>query len=427
MPASGPRPGPGWPAATWCLSVFAEHVGFSVWSLWSVFVLFLTPAYGLSADPRIAAGQKFLLTSVPTALGAAIRLPYASAVARLGGRTWTVISAALLLVPTAAAAAVLRPGASFPLLLGLAALAGVGGGNFASSMANVNVLYPDRLRGRALGLNAGGGNLGVAAVQLAGLAVAAAAGRDHPRLLLAVYLPLVVLAAAGAALGMDDIRPARPASGGALRAACRSPHTWVISVLYVGTFGSFIGFSFAFGQVLADQFGASFQTAGQVDPVKIASLTFLGPLIGSLTRPAGGWLADRLGGARVTLWTFGLMAAAAGLVLAASGRHSLPLFAAGFTALFAASGAGNGSVYKMIPAAFRDGDAAGGPGGATAGAVIGIAGAAGALGGVLVNIAFRQSFLARGSGDAAYLAFIAAYAACMALTWAVYARPGRRQ
>jgi NNP family nitrate/nitrite transporter-like MFS transporter len=76
----------------------------------------------------------------------------------------------------------------------------------------------------------------------------------------------------------------------------------------------------------------------------------------------------------------------------------------------------------MIPAAFRAGDTAGGPGGATAGAVIGIAGAAGALGGVLVNIAFRQSFLASRTGDPAYLAFIAAYAACMLLTWAVYVR-----
>ena len=77
------------------LSVFAEHVGFSVWSSWSVLVLFLGPAYHV--DPA----GKFLLTAVPTALGAALRLPYTFAVARFGGRNWTMISAALLLVPTA--------------------------------------------------------------------------------------------------------------------------------------------------------------------------------------------------------------------------------------------------------------------------------------------------------------------------------------
>ena len=99
----------------------------------------------------------------------------------------------------------------------------------------------------------------------------------------------------------------------ALRSARRDPHTWVIAFLYIGTFGSFIGFSFAFGQVLQDQFGAHFLAAGKVDPVKIAYLTFLGPLLGSLSRPVGGRLADRIGGARTTFWSFAAMALAAGL------------------------------------------------------------------------------------------------------------------
>src|SRR5689334_11613372 len=113
-------------------SIFSEHIGFSVWSLWSVLVLFMTPAYGFSADPKHAAAEKFLLTTLPTALGAAVRLPYTFAVAKFGGRNWTVVSALLLLVPTAAAAAVVKPGVSYGTLLVVAALAGVGGGNFAS-------------------------------------------------------------------------------------------------------------------------------------------------------------------------------------------------------------------------------------------------------------------------------------------------------
>ncbi len=418
------------------LSIFSEHVGFSVWSLWSVFVLFLTPAYGISHDLKTAAAEKFLLTALPTALGAGVRLPYTFAVAKFGGRNWTIISAVLLLVPTVAAAIVLKPGVSYGTLLVIAALAGVGGGNFASSMANINSFYPGRLKGRALGLNAGGGNLGVAVVQLAGLVVLATAGKGHPRVLLGIYIPLVVLAALGAALFMDNIAHVRNEKR-ALRAACHDPHTWVIAFLYIGTFGSFIGFSFAFGQVLQNQFGTHFLTAGKVDPVKIAYLSFLGPLVGSLSRPVGGWLADRIGGARTTFWNFGVMALAAAIVLTASRQKSLGLFWVGFIALFVLSGIGNGSTYKMIPAIFRSKgqlsiaeaapDTAEHDARRMANAVIGIAGAVGAAGGVLVNIAFRQSFLAYQTGDAAYLGFIAFYVACVGLTWLVYLRAAGRR
>ena len=413
-------------------SILSEHVGFSVWSLWSVFVLFLTPGYGISPDPRTAAAEKFLLTTLPTALGAGVRIPYTLAVARFGGRNWTCISACLLLVPAVTAAVVLRPGVSYGTLLVISALGGLGGGNFASSMANINSFYPQRLKGRALGLNAGGGNIGVAVVQLAGLAVLATAGRGHPRVMLGIYIPLVVVAAVCAALFMDNIAHVRNDKR-AMRSACRDAHTWVISFLYVGTFGSFIGYSFAFGQVLQDQFGTHFLTGGKTDPAKVACLTFLGPLIGSLARPAGGWLADRAGGARTTFWTFLAMAVAAATVLTASGQRSLALFLAGFIALFVLSGFGNGSAYTMIPAIFRakapvaaatgaDPAAAEHGSRALANAAIGIAGAVGAFGGVLVNIAFRQSFLATKTGDPAYLGFIAFYLACMAVTWLVYLR-----
>lgn len=155
-------------------SVLSEHIGFSVWSLWSVLVLFLGPEY------HIDVAGKFTLTALPTALGAALRLPYTFAVGRFGGRNWTVISALLLLLPTTLAALVLTPGVSYGTLLAVACVAGVGGGNFASSMANINAFYPHRLKGWALGINAGGGNLGVPAVQLLGLLVLATAGAAHP-------------------------------------------------------------------------------------------------------------------------------------------------------------------------------------------------------------------------------------------------------
>ncbi|MER7165842.1 nitrate/nitrite transporter [Micromonospora sp. NPDC000207] len=406
------------------VSILAEHVGFSVWSLWSVTVLFLGPQYGI--DPA----GKFLLTAVPAALGAVLRLPYTLAVARFGGRNWTIVSALLLLVPTVPMAVLLEPGVSYSTLMVLACLTGVGGGNFASSMANINLFFPDRLKGRALGLNAGGGNLGVPAVQLVGLAVLATAGAAYPRLVPAVYIPLIVLAALASARWLDNI-PAARNEPGALRAAAADRHTWVMSVLYVGTFGSFIGFGFAFGQVLQLQFAERFPT-----PVHAAWLTFLGPLIGSLVRPVGGQLADRLGGARVTFWNFVAMAAGAGLVLYASRDRSFGLYLVGFLALFVFSGVGNGSTYKMIPAIFRaragasvatgrrEAEAAERWARRMTGSLIGVAGAVGAFGGVLVNVAFRQSFLASGTADAAYLAFVAWYVLCFLLTWAVYLRPG---
>ena len=139
----------------------------------------------------------------------------------------------------------------------------------------------------------------------------ATAGKDHPRVMVGIYIPLIVIAALCSALFMDNLEGVRN-DRRAMRDAARNAHTWVIAVLYIATFGSFIGFSFAFGQVLQVQFAAHFLTAGKADPVKIASLTFLGPLVGSLARPAGGWLADRFGGARTTFWNFALMALAGG-------------------------------------------------------------------------------------------------------------------
>jgi NNP family nitrate/nitrite transporter-like MFS transporter len=397
-------------------SIFSEHIGFSVWTLWSALVLFLGPAYGI--DPA----GKFLLTAIPALIGAALRIPYTFAVARFGGRNWTIFSAALLLVPAILAAFMIKPGVSYTTLVVLAAVAGVGGGNFASSMANINAFYPDRLKGWALGINAGGGNLGVAALQLVALFVLAVFGAGSPGIVAGIYIPLIVLATLGSALYMDNLSQARNEKRG-MRDAAREGHTWIMSLLYIGTFGSFIGFGFAFGQVLQVQFAEDFST-----PVKAAYLTFLGPLLGSLIRPVGGALADKLGGARVTFWNFVAMAAGASIVLLASQLRSLPLYLVGFIALFIFSGIGNGSTYKMIPRIFAlknpgdDHEAR-----RLSGAVIGIAGAIGAFGGVLVNLAFRQSFLTYKTADAAYIAFIAFYILCVAVTWAVYLRSSSRK
>lgn len=396
-------------------SVLSEHIGFSIWSLWSVMVLFMGPEYHV--DPA----GKFFLVAMPTLVGGVLRVPYTFAVAKFGGRNWTIVSALLLLIPTVTASFVMKPGVSYTTLMVVAALTGVGGGNFASSMTNINSFYPLREKGWALGLNAGGGNIGVAAIQLVGLLVIATAGATHPRVVLAVYIPLIVVAATLAALYMDNLTTVKNDTGAAIDAA-RDPHTWIMAVLYIGTFGSFIGYSFAFGLVLQNQFGRT--------PLHAAYLTFIGPLLGSLIRPLGGRLADRFGGARISLWNFLGMAAATGVVVAASEQKSLALFLPGFIALFVLTGIGNGSTFKMIPGIFHrkalakglTGDAAAAHGRRLSGASMGLIGAVGALGGVGINLAFRESFLNSHSGTPAFVSFLAYYAVCFAITWAVYLR-----
>ncbi|MGH3887932.1 MAG: nitrate/nitrite transporter [Pseudonocardiaceae bacterium] len=399
-------------------SILAEHIGFSMWTVWSVLVLFMGPAYGI--DPA----GKFLLVSLPALIGGLVRIPYTMAPARFGGRNWTIVSALLLLVPTVLAIIVMEPGTSYSTFLIVAALGGLGGGNFASSMVNINTFYPEGKKGWALGLNAGGGNIGVPAVQLVGLLVIATVGAAYPRLVLAVYAPLIVIAAVCAALFMDNISSVRNDKR-AMREAVRDSQTWVMSFLYIGTFGSFIGYSFAFGLVLQTQFSRT--------SLQAASVAFIGPLIGSLIRPVGGWMADRFGGAKVTLCTFVGMALATGVVIIASEQMSLALFTAGFITLFVLSGIGNGSTYKMIPSIFAGKAKMAISSGESSqpalmrarrlsGAVIGIAGSIGALGGLLINLAFRQAFLTTKSGIPAFWSFLAFYAACVAVTYVVYLR-----
>ncbi|MFF9811867.1 MFS transporter [Streptomyces sp. NPDC014006] len=394
-------------------SVLSEHIGFSVWTMWSVLVLFMGPQYGLTP------ADKFLLTSMVTLVGAVVRVPYTFAVALFGGRNWTVISAGLLLVPSIAAFVVMEPGTSFSTFLLVGLLAGVGGGNFASSMTNINAFFPLRKKGWALGLNAGGGNIGVPVIQLVTLAIIGAGG--GPRVLLGIYIPLIVLAAGLAAWKMDNLENVRNDTGAAKDAA-RDAHTWIMSLLYIGTFGSFIGYSFAFGQVLTNQFGRT--------PLEAAYVTFLGPLLGSLIRPLGGRLADRYGGARITLANYVAMGAATAVLIFASMQKSLALFTGAFVVLFVLTGLGNGSTFKMIPGIFQakaqakglTGEAAASYGRRLSGASMGLIGAVGALGGVGINLAFRQSFLSYGSGTGAFVAFLAYYGVCFAVTWAVYLR-----
>src|SRR5437016_1139697 len=329
-------------------SIVAEHIGFSVWLIWSIVATKL-PAAGFP----YSTDQLFQLVALPGLIGSLMRFPYTFAVTKFGGRNWTIFSAAVLFIPTTALAYfVTQPDTPFWLMLCVAATAGLGGGNFASSMANISFFYPDRMKGWALGLNAAGGNIGVSGVQLltpilmgVGLInlyqATPVAGVYLPNAGLMWVLPLAV-AVFGAVFFMNNLTAAKSTFKDQLAIVGRK-HTWIMSFIYIGTFGSFIGYSAAFPLLIKTQF-----------PAVTVAIAFLGPLVGSLSRPLGGLLADKIGGAKVTFWNFIAMGAATLGVMYFVDYKEFAGFLTMFLALFVLTGIGNGSTYRMIASIFRE-------------------------------------------------------------------------
>jgi MFS transporter, NNP family, nitrate/nitrite transporter len=462
-------------------SIFAEHLGFSVWLIWSVSSAMLL-AQGFEFTPQ----QLFFLVAIPNLVGSLIRVPYTLAVPKFGGRNWTMISAGLLLIPTLSFAYfVNQPGTLYWAFCLIAATAGFGGGNFASSMANINFFYPARLKGAALGLNAAGGNLGVAIIQFtlpvivggAGIfgMVKASEGGIHLERAAWVYAGLAVTAVLAAFFFMDNLSTAKSPAKEQL-AVLRNKQTWVMSFLYIGTFGSFIGYSAAMPLLIKLNFWRQPVPTVEGIGINFVYYAFLGALIGSMSRPLGGYLADRFGGARVTLVAFGgLLAGSLGVLWTLSLLETLPpppdaatlaaikadpaafsypdavqtavdansdvfpLFLAMFLLIFFFTGIGNGSTYKMIPAIFRteaeratDQYGPGTPeresallaGTKKASAAVGIIGAVGAVGGFLIPITFGSPWVTDplAATKTAFLVFGAFYIVCASVTYAVYLR-----
>ncbi|MCD2442442.1 MFS transporter [Agromyces sp. SYSU K20354] len=400
-------------------SIFAEFLGFVVWQLWSIVAVQL-PDAGFD----LGTGEIFWLISIPSLVGATLRIPYSFFVPIFGGRNWTIISAALLLAPTIAlAVCVSNPETPFGVLLVAAGLAGFGGGNFASSMSNITYFYPQREKGWALGLNAAGGNIGAAVAQfVVPIAITIGAGATLNLPVAGwIWIPFILLAMFGAYRYMDNLSNAKADLSGSA-AALKEPHLWLMSILYIGTFGSFIGFASVFPKLIADQFPEF--SAIAVGGASI-SLAFLGALVGSLSRPFGGRLSDRFGGARITMIAFAAMATITVGVLLTLPLGNFWLFLGLFLLLFAAAGVGNGSTYRMVPIVFAlraSGDDTARK--RKAAAALGLISAIGAYGGFLIPQALNLSFQATGGYAGAFIGFIAGYAALLVLTYVVYVRSG---
>ena len=425
------------------VSVPALALAFAVWMLWSVVVVHL-PAAGF----RYSTNQLFWLTALPALCGATLRIFYAFAVPMIGGRRFTTLATASLLVPAVGIGlAVQDPNTPFEWMVVLALLCGLGGGNFASSMANISFFFPSARQGYALGLNAGLGHLGVALVQMlvplaisagvfglfAGPAQQTAQGPMWLQNAGFIWVPLILASTAAAWFGMDDLADTH--AGMAEQAVIFTRrHNWLMCWLYLGTFGSFIGFAASLPMLAQSQF----QLADALH------LVWLGPLIGAVLRPLGGWMADRWGGARVTFWIFVAMALAASTALFClpatdtTGHPgqggNFPGFLAAFGVLFAASGIGNGSTFRMISSLFvaervqragglpSDQALAAKEGAVEAAAALGFASAIGAYGGFFIPKSVGSSLEMTGSASAAMAMFIVFYLSCIALTWWAYSR-----
>jgi NNP family nitrate/nitrite transporter-like MFS transporter len=425
------------------ISVPALFLAFAVWQLWSVVAVNLN-ALGF----KFTANELFWLAAAPGLSGATLRIFYSFMVPVFGGRRWTALSTASLLIPAIGiGVAIQDPTTSYATLLALALLCGFGGGNFASSMANINFFFPKERKGSALGVNAGLGNLGVSAVQflaplvialgvygpLAGGPQTIVGASGQPVQIWAqnaafVWVPFIVICSLAAWFGMNDIADAK-ASVREQAVIFRRKHNWLMCWLYLGTFGSFIGYAAGFPLLIKSQFAG-------INPLQYA---WLGPLVGAVVRPFGGWLADKLGGARVTFWNFIVMALAVGGVLwflpSGGSGGSFAGFFACFMLLFLTTGIGNGSTFRMIPVIFltERQRAAAGKGDAAqeqavkdankeAAAVLGFTSAFAAYGGFFIPKSYGTSISMTGGPEMALYVFIVFYLTCIATTWWYYSR-----
>ncbi len=415
------------------VSTYCLLLSFAVWMVWSVVVARL-PAIGFN----FTTDQLFWLAALPGLSGATLRIFYAFLVPIFGGRLWTTLSTASLLIPAFGIGyAVQSPDTPYLIFLVLALLCGLGGGNFASSMANISFFFPKSEKGNALALNAGLGNLGVSVMQflvpvVVTMSVFGALGghaqttADGTQMWMQnagfVWVPLIMIGTVAAWFGMNDILSAKSSFADQATIFGRL-HTWLMCWLYTGTFGTFIGMSAGFPLLAKLVFP-------DVNALKYA---FIGPLLGALSRAGTGWVADRFGGARVSFWVFLVQIAAIMGMIWFLDMQSFPGFFAMVLLLFFASGVGNASTFQMVPAIMRaevDRTEAGLPepqrraqAERESAAVIGFTSAIAAYGAFYIPKAYGSSIQMTGTADAALWGFLLFYLSCAGLTWFAYSGP----
>lgn len=398
------------------ITTYNLTLAFAVWYLVSAIAPRLNDiGFGLSQ------AELYWLVAVPGLAGGSMRLIYMFLPPIVGTRTLVGGSATLLLLPLLGWTFAVRDASTpYAVLLLLAAAAGVGGGAFSGFMPSTSYFFPRRMAGTTLGLQAGIGNFGVSLIQfltpwvvgfgLLGTAALTPQQRtDGTDMYLhnagLVLVPWVILGVLLSAVFLRRV-PIKANFREQLD-IFREKHTWLMTAIYLMTFGAFSGFAAQFALIIRNEYGGF---AGAPDPLKFA---FLGPLIGSAARAAFGPLCDKFGGAVWTLVSgIGLTVStvAATLFLDPSNVGQFGGFLTAMLFLFLFSGIGNAGTFKQMPMIFPR---------RQAGGVIGFTASIAAFGPFLVGIALSviapKPFF---YGCAVYFAF------CTVLTWYFYARPG---
>ncbi|KHF39919.1 NarK family nitrate/nitrite MFS transporter [Halalkalibacter okhensis] len=393
------------------ISVPTLMLAFIVWQIWSVVAVRLNDIGFAFTDEQL-----FTLAAIPGLVGASLRFVYTFAVGKFGGRNWVVFSTGVLLIPTLGIGfAVQNPDTPYWVMLLLAALCGLGGGNFSSALANISFFFPKKEKGTALGINGGLGNMGVSVVQFVTpliIAVSTFAFIGGESQVLAngqeIWLqnaafiwviPIAVMTIV-AYFGMDNLPTAQQSVKDQFVIVKRK-HTWIMTILYVATFGSFIGYGAAFPLLLRSQF-----------PDYVA-LAFLGAFLAAAFRPVGGWVSDKFGGARVTAYVLVAMTLGALSVIYFIGQQNFAGFLSSFLLLFIAAGMGSGSTFQMIPIIFPVKEAA---------PVLGFTAAFAAYGSFFIPQLFGWSVSTTGTPISALYYFIAFYVISIGLNWYYYQR-----
>ena len=496
-------------------------LGFSVWIYWGMIAKYIQKIHfgsngdlfnftfmndGQFYDSNGYRALLFILPAVAGLAGATLRIPNSFMISICGGRNVKFMTTILLILPALGAGIALQDHTTpFYIFIILAALSGVGGGAFSSSMSNISFFYPKKDQGLALGLNAGIGNLGVSAMQFlipfvitfplfgslsgdgytfgpessqttlwisnAGLVwvpilvvialLAFTLMHNMPfhktgatPIAVAKYLWLTILGFIGTAVGiylyiipwggfpeliktflvavvavivtllaMRLLTPKETKEN--LKGQFgifKEKHNWVMTYLYVMTFGSFIGYANAFPKLIDDVFGviAVGENAGQSTGLSSAGFIWIGAGVGALLRPVGGLISDKIGGARVTHWDTIIMIGAtigAGYFVSLAMQSENPKqyfipFLLLFILLFATTGIGNGSTFRMIGVIFdRD----------QRGPVLGWTAAAAAYGAFLIPMIFATQIKA-GTPQYALYGFAGYYLTCLVVNWWFYAR-----
>jgi NNP family nitrate/nitrite transporter-like MFS transporter len=393
------------------ISVPTLMLAFIVWQIWSVVAVRLNDIGFAFTDEQL-----FTLAAIPGLVGASLRFVYTFAVGKFGGRNWVVFSTGVLLIPTLGIGfAVQNPDTPYWVMLLLAALCGLGGGNFSSALANISFFFPKKEKGTALGINGGLGNMGVSVVQFVTPLIIAVstfafiggegqvlANGQEIWLQNAAFIwviPIAVMTIV-AYFGMDNLPTAQQSVKDQFVIVKRK-HTWIMTILYVATFGSFIGYGAAFPLLLRSQF-----------PDYVA-LAFLGAFLAAAFRPVGGWVSDKFGGARVTAYVLVAMTLGALSVIYFIGQQNFAGFLVSFLLLFIAAGMGSGSTFQMIPIIFPVKEAA---------PVLGFTAAFAAYGSFFIPQLFGWSVSTTGTPISALYYFIAFYVISIGLNWYYYQR-----